>query len=719
MEQAGSAVSRIGVEDLEWLLASLCQLHHLPFDAELLRRECPPPHDLQSVLKALGGVGLKARSTVLDAATLRRVSLPFIAFERTSRDTATDGGGTHPALVTLVLIVESDSDRVLFFPAGSDKSSTLPLAEFLARFEARVLVVERKSPETEAADACAVGGPRSEPFGFRWFGPELLRHKSVWRDVLLASLAIQLLGLGLPLFTQVVIDKVVVHQTMSTLQVVGTGMAIFVMFSTGMAWIRQQLILHVGNKVDAVLAGTVFRHLIRLPHPYFHHRPTGTLIARLQGVETIRDFITGAAISLILDVPFMLLFLAVMFFYSWQLTVIAIVLIVLLAGLSLAITPLLRKRLNQQFLLGARNQAFLTEHVAGMETVKALQMEPRLERRYGDYLGSYLESSYRTRSLANTYQTLSQGLEQVQTLAILIVGALLVMGNDGFTIGMLVAFQMFASRLSQPVLRLTGLYQEFQQAGIAVRRLADLMDCPPEPHTLLPSRRTRHDGRIEVAGLGFRYGEHAPWLYRGFDLVIPAGKTIAVIGPSGCGKSTLAKLMLGFLLPTEGAIRIDGVDNRFLAANELRQVFGVVPQETVLFSGTVYDNLIAAAPEASFEDVEMACRMAKIHEHIQSLPQGYQTEVGEKGAGLSGGQKQRIAIARALLKRAKALIFDEATSNLDSATATAFAETVNQLKGQVTMIFIAHQLPRNLELDGIVRMGQEAATPAAAPGGRR
>jgi ATP-binding cassette, subfamily B, bacterial HlyB/CyaB len=718
MGQASLPASNIGAADVQWLLASLCQLHHIPLDAELLCRQCPPPHDMAQLLKAMDGLGLKTQLARLGGGSFKRLSLPFIAFEKADVSSGGTLSETHPALVTLVLIIESDGERVLFFPSGSDKPQTLPVPEFLVRFEPDILTIERILPEPAETDAGLVAGRKPQPFGFRWFVPELLRHKSIWREVLLASLAIQLLGLGLPLFTQVVIDKVVVHQTLSTLQVVGAGMAIFMLFSAGMGWIRQQLILHTGNRVDAVLGSAVFRHLLRLPHLYFHHRPTGTLIARLHGIETIRDFITGAAVSLILDLPFMLVFLAVMFFYSWQLTLIAITLIALLSGLSFAITPLLRARLNRQFLLGARNQSFLTEYVAGMETVKALQMEPQLENRYGDYLGSYLDATYRTRSLANTYQTLSHTLEQIQTLGILVVGALLVMSSDGFTIGMLVAFQMFASRLSQPVLRLTGLYQEFQQASIAVKRLADLMDCPPEPHTLIPSRRNQAEGRIDVAGLGFRYADTQPWLFRELDLTIPSGKSIAITGPSGCGKSTLARLLLGFVMPGEGSIKVDGIDTRFLAANELRQAYGVVPQETVLFSGTVYDNLIAAAHQASFQDVETACRMAEIHEHIQGLPQGYQTEIGEKGAGLSGGQKQRIAIARALLKRAKVLIFDEATSNLDPATAEAFAQTINQLKGQVTMIFIAHQLPRNLQLDGVIRMGETQSTAESIQAGQ-
>jgi subfamily B ATP-binding cassette protein HlyB/CyaB len=703
MQQETPSPGDINNADFVRLLASLCQLHRIPFDADLVIRQNPPPHTLTQLLKALGDMGLKTQTARFDVRSCKRMVLPFIAFEKAV------SFEPHPASTDLALIVQSDGEQVAYFSAGTDQPHSVSVDEFLAHYEPDVITIERTIPEPAEEGADLNPGLKRQPFGFKWFMSELLKHKTIWRDVLLASLAIQLLGLGMPLFSQVVIDKVVVHQTLSTLQVVGVGMFIFMMFSAGMGWIRQQLILHTGNRVDAALGTSVFRHLLRLPHLYFQNRPTGTLIARLHGIETIRDFITGAAVSLILDLPFMVVFLAVMFFYSWQLTLIAVALIALLAGLSFAITPILSKRLNKQFMLGARNQSFLTEYMSGMETVKALQMEPQLETRYGDYLAGYLGANYQTRSLANTYQTVSNLLEQFQTLAILVVGALLVMNNDGFTIGMLVAFQMFSSRLSQPVLRLTGLYQEFQQASIAVKRLGDLMDCPPEPHTLIPTRRTQVEGRIEITGLGFRYADTQPWLYRGLNLIIPPGKTVALMGPSGCGKSTLSKLLLGFLMPAEGIIKIDGVDTRFLSANELRNSFGVVPQETILFSGTVYDNLIAAAPHASFEDVETVCRMAEIHDHIQSLSQGYQTEIGEKGAGLSGGQKQRIAIARALLKRPKILIFDEATSNLDPITAEAFAKTINQLKGQATMIFITHQLPKALQVDGLVQLGGQVA----------
>ena len=304
------------------------------------------------------------------------------------------------------------------------------------------------------------------------------------------------------------------------------------------------------------------------------------------------------------------------------------------------------------------------------------------------------------------------------TLSILVVGALLVMDSSnsgtGFTVGMLVAFQMFAGRMSQPMLRLVGLWQEFQQANIAVKRLGDILDMPQEPHALIPHREQAGNGLLTIHSLAFRYGDQLPWLYRNLEIAFKPGHLSVIMGPSGCGKSTLAKLMLGFYQPQEGHIALDGKDIRYLAANELRSVFGVVPQDTVLFSGTLYENLVMAHPHASFDDVIAACKAAEIHEVIEKLPAGYQTEIGERGTGLSGGQKQRIAIARALLKRPKILIFDEAVSNLDQQTAEHFARTINKLKGKVTMLFITHQIPRGLQVDEVFSFDGQSHTTAVA-----
>lgn len=476
-----------------------------------------------------------------------------------------------------------------------------------------------------------------------------------------------------------------------------------------MTWVRQYLVLHTGNRVDAVLGTRVFDHLFALSPRYFEYRATGVIVARLHGVETIREFVSGAAVSLMLDIPFLVIFLAIMFWYSWQLSLIAVGLLGTITVLSVIVAPIIRNRLNKQFLVGARNQAFLTEYVAGFETVKSLQMEPQLKGRYGDYIAEYLAATFRTRQLSNTYSVAANGLEQMMTLAILMVGAWLVMQNDGFTVGMLVAFQMFAGRLSQPLLRLVGLWQEFQQAGIAIKRLGDIMNAPAEPISLVPQRGKATGGGIEIEDIAFRYGPEQPWLYRNLSISLPPGRCLALMGPSGSGKSTLAKLLQGFYFPEEGRITLDGRDLRHLAANELRSHFGVVPQETILFSGTLYENLILANPRASFEQVVQACQWAEIHDTIEKLPKGYQTEVGERGVGLSGGQKQRIAIARALLKQPRVLIFDEATANLDPQTAEHFARTVNRLKGKATMLFIAHQLPKGLQVDEVVTLGEHGA----------
>ena len=675
--------------EFAWLVGSVCQINRLPFDPALLLQRYPAPHSLRQLIEALNSFGFRTGE-----GDIAKAAFPCIGFVA--------GDKPQPAI-----LVKRDAERLLYFVAGSQTPQTAPAASLKEMFEPRVILVQR---ETAAEPAAGDGAPVERKFGFGWFWAEFAKHKRIWRDVLAASLFIQLIGLTTPLGTQVVIDKVVVHQTESTLIAIAVGLGMFLLFNAAMGWLRHYLVLHTGNRVDAVLGSQVFRHLLRLHLPYFEHRPTGTLVARIHAVEMIRSFMTGAAVSLILDFPFLLIFAAVMFAYSWQLTLIALGILLVVAGISIGVTPLLRARLNRQFLLGARNQAFLTEYVAGMETVKSLQMEPRLEGRYDEMLASYLASGFATRQLSNTYNVIANALEQAMTLAILCVGALLVMRNDGFTIGMLVAFQMFASRMSQPMLRLASLWQEFQQASIAVKRLGDIMDAPAEPYALTPSRTAQGKGEIRISDLSFRYSPEHPYLYRNLNIALKPGKLTVLTGHSGSGKSTLAKLLLGFYQPTDGRIEIDGRDIRHLSANELRQYFGIVPQETYLFSGTIYENLIAASPSAGFDDVLQACRIAEIHETIEKLPKGYHTEIGEHGVGLSGGQKQRLAIARAMLKRPRILIFDEATSSLDQQTAERFSQTVNKIKGMATVLFIAHQLPRGLAVDEVFALSAEKAS---------
>lgn len=704
--------SPIAQEHFLWVLGSVSRIHKVPFDPRLVLHQVSPPFTLAKLLSVAAELGIEAKLHETDPVSLANRDLPCLVMEAStdpqeaapeSKANASDGDDDASETVpyTPALLARIDAEKVLYFSAGTDQPQTEPTASFAPRCQPFAVVFHPK----EVAQPADELDSKPARFGFRWFIPELLRYKRIWREVLLASLAIQIIGLTTPLFTQVVIDKVIVHQTMNTLAVVAVALFMFTVFGAAMTWVRKYLVLHTGNRIDAVLGERVFRHMFELPLRYFDSRPTGTLIARVHGVETIREFIAGAAVTLILDLPFLIIFMAVMFYYSWQLTLIVLGILATIAVLSLAVTPTLRQRLNDQFQLGARNQAFLTEYVNGMETVKSLQMEPQLREKFGDFLASYLGASFRSRQLSNSYNVAANTLEQIQTLAVLGVGAWVVMSNTGFTIGMLVAFQMFASRLAQPVLRMVGLWLQFQQADIAVKRLGDVLNAPTEPYSVTPSRAPGGEGRIEIEDLSFRYSEEHLYLYRGFNLQVTAGSMVAVMGPSGSGKSTLTKLLQGFYQPNDGRILVDGHDIRHLSANELRANFGVVPQETMLFSGTVYENLLMANPHASFEQIVQACRLAEIHTTIERLPKGYQTVLGEHGTGLSGGQRQRIAIARALLKRPKILIFDEAVSHLDSATADHFAKTVNSLKGKVTMLFITHQLPKGLKTDDVVIIG--------------
>jgi subfamily B ATP-binding cassette protein HlyB/CyaB len=694
-----------------WVIEGLCGIHRKPFSRHLATQQLVPPYGFDTLIPALKEFGFSATRHKLKLASLHKEAFPLVV-EMHGKAVHDDPGSIAGQLSSPALVLQADGANVLIVEQEDEAPRTISLSDFAARFCGAVI---RVAPVVEdAGDADSIEQSRRQrKFGFRWFLPELLKHKKLWQEVLVASLVIQLIALATPLFTQAVIDKVVVHRTQSTLVVIALGMGVFMVFSAVLTWLRQYLVLHTGNRVDAVLGSSVFSKLFQLPPMYFQHRPTGVIAARLQGVETIREFISSAAVSLVLDLPFLLIFVAVMFYYSVTLTLIVLAVLTLITGLSVAVAPLFQTRLQEQFQLGARNQAFLTEYVAGVETVKSLQLEPQLNSKYSGFLASYLSASFQTRQLANTYNSAANLLEQFMSLLILAIGAYTVMRDPTFSIGMLIAFQMFSGRLSQPMLRLVGLWQQFQQASLSVQRLGDLMNAPAEPYSLVPARDWNPRGEIQIETVAFKYAEHLPVVYQNLSLAITPGQTIGIMGPSGCGKSTLAKLLQGFYQPSAGRILIDGIDIRYLSANELRAYFGVVPQETVLFSGTIYDNLLMACPSAGLDQIIAACKMAEIHTAIEALPKGYQTEIGERGAGLSGGQKQRIAIARALLKRPSILVFDEATSALDPVTAEQFAKTVNALRGKVTMLFISHGLPKGLRVDAIYRLGPQGAQQVA------
>ncbi|HET7865784.1 MAG TPA: ABC transporter transmembrane domain-containing protein, partial [Burkholderiaceae bacterium] len=462
----GAGTAAIPQAQFLWAIGSICALLRKPFSAELVEREFPPPCSHTTLIRAGRAVGLRVKPVKLKRSNLDRMVFPLLVGLTPSSEPDTNSS-------CLGIVTAAADGQVVLFRAGSNQAETLTCEDFLALGNGEAWLV---APEGEAvSDPDAAGTMRQ--FGFRWFIPELLKHRHVWREVLLASLALQLIALATPLFTQAIIDKVVVHRTQSTLIAIAFAMVIFTIFTSLLTWVRQYLVLHTGNRVDAVLGAAVWEHLLRLPVRYFQYRPTGVVAARLHGVETIRDFMSGAAVSLVLDLPFLAICLGVMLWYSVALTAIALGILAVITLVSVLVAPLFQARLNEQFLLGARNQAFVTEHIGGFETVKSLQMEPQLRQRYGDYLASYLQSGFKTKQIGNTYNVFASTMDQLQTLLILMVGAWTVMTDQSFTIGMLVAFQMFAGKLSQPVLRIVGLWSQFQQASLSVQRLGDVMNA--------------------------------------------------------------------------------------------------------------------------------------------------------------------------------------------------------------------------------------------------
>lgn len=548
-----------------------------------------------------------------------------------------------------------------------------------------------------------------ESFGWSWFLKAFFKNKEAVRHAVVASLVLQLIGLGFPLATQAIVDKVIPNQALNTLIALGSGVAIFALFNAVISWLRQQLLLRLANKIDANLAQEVYERLVTLPLNYFESRATGVIINRVHGVERVREFFAGAFLLIVLELPFMLIFLGLMLFYSLQLSAIVLGFLALMLVVSFAVGPVLRERSQVQFTQGAKLQGFMTEQIAATETLKSLQLESSSQRQFAELNSKYLEATLHTKELGNSYGTFMQLCEQLMNVSVLCLGAYIASdasSSTGLTIGMLVAFQMFASKVTQPLLKLSGYWQELQQVRTAISQLGDVMNTAPENYRYLASSVSAKTGSLSIQGLGFRYAGNRPFLYEDFNADVAPGSLVLITGPSGSGKSTLAKILQGLYPAYSGTIKIDDRDIRSMSVNELRSYFGVVPQEAVLFSGSIQDNLLDSAPGSNLEHAVQACKMAGIHTEIENLPEGYATKLGERGVGLSGGQRQRIAIARALLKRPKILVLDEATSGLDSASAEKIAHAVNALKGKVSILFIAHKVPTSLLVDTHLSIGR-------------
>jgi subfamily B ATP-binding cassette protein HlyB/CyaB len=529
-------------------------------------------------------------------------------------------------------------------------------------------------------------------FDISWFIPALVKYRRLLRDVLVASFFLQILALITPLFFQVVIDKVLVHKGITTLEVLAIGLFVVSIFEVMMGGLRTYLFSHTTSRVDAELGSKLFSHLTHLPLAYFQARRVGDSVARVRELETIRDFLTSSAQTVVLDLFFAIVFLAVMWLYSPALLLVVLITLPLYAIVVAVVGPMLRRRLDEKFIRGAENQSFLVEAVTGVETLKAMAVEPQMQNRWERQLAGYIESSFKARMLANWGSQAIQLIHKLATVALLFFGARLVI-NGKLTVGELVAFNMLAGQVAGPVLRLAQLAQDFQQARIAVDRLGDILNSPAEP-IVSPSRASLPDieGRISLENVGFRYRPDGPEILSDVSLEVSAGEIIGIVGPSGSGKSTLTKLIQRLHTPERGRLLVDGVDLSMVDPSWLRRQVGVVLQESLLFNRTVRENIALTDPAMPMAKVVEAAKLAGAHDFILELSEAYDTPIDERGGNLSGGQRQRLAIARALATEPKILIFDEATSALDAESEEIIQANLKKMTVGRTVIIIAHRL---------------------------
>ena len=528
-------------------------------------------------------------------------------------------------------------------------------------------------------------------FDVTWFIPQIVRYRRLIGEVLLITLMINLLGLAAPLFFQNVVDKVLVHDSLDTLTVLGIGFVAVSVWETAFGWLRTRLYSETSQKIDVELGARLFRHLLGLPLGYFEHRRVGDIAMRVRQLETIREFLTNASLSVLIDPVFTLVFLAVMWLYSVKLFLISVLTIPAYIAVAVLITRPLQARIEEKFERGAANNALLVESIGGITTVKASAVEPQWQVRWEQQLAGYSAASQQVINLGNTGSQLIQLVSKLNMAAILYFGAKAVITHD-MTVGGLVAFNMFAQRVSGPVIRMAQLWQDFQQVRIAIDRLGDVLNQPIEPgagsRTALPAIR----GEVRFDDVRFRYGLEGPWTIDGVSLEIAAGTSLGIVGSSGSGKSTLTKLLQRLYVPQGGRITVDGVDITQIDPVWLRRQIGVVLQENLLFNRSIRDNIALANPALPIEQVIAVAQLAGAHDFILRLPMGYDTPIEERGSNLSGGQRQRLAIARALITNPRILILDEATSALDAESEEVIQNNLSAITAGRTVVIISHRL---------------------------
>ena len=610
---------------------------------------------------------------------------------------------TFPAMLKTTdgyfLILKADSDKCLIVTEENSAPKIISMEKLCEIWHGEILLFIPRMMSS-----------RDIKFGFKWFIPTIIKYKTPLIEVLFAALFMQILALLSPLITQSVIDKVLVHNSLSTLDVLAIGLLIIAIFETILSVARNYIFTHTASKIDVILSCRLFNHLFRLPMRYFETRRIGDTVARVRELENIRRFLTGVPMTTLLDAMFIIVYIVVMLFYSTKLTLVTIASIPILALISALVTPVLKSRLDEKFNCGAESQSYLVEAVTGVQTIKSFAIEPTVQKKWEGLLANYTKAGFKTSILSGNAGAAAQLVQKIFDLAILWLGARLVIAGQ-LTVGQLVAFRMLAGRVSSPVLRLVQMWQDFQQTSISVQRLGDIFNTKPEPtmdnsKTRLPAIR----GDIRFDKVSFRYRTDGAEVIKNMSFGIRPNTVVGIVGRSGSGKSTISKLIQRLYIPESGKILIDGVDLSLADPNWLRTQIGIVLQENFLFNASVRENIALQNPAASMDEIIRAAKIAGAHEFILELSEGYDTMVGEKGTGLSGGQKQRIAIARALLTNPKILIFDEATSALDYESESIIQQNLKEICKGRTVLIIAHRLStlKDADLIMVIERGQLA-----------
>lgn len=660
-------------------LSIFAKLHRISINDEQIKYKFAQNGKLtqSQLLLAAKELGLKAKLLTKNKERLPFFHLPVLVWRN---------DGKHFILAK----IDQENKRYLIHDLENNQPVILSEEEFEQIYQQQIIAFTSRVSVLDSL----------RKFDFTWFIPAVIKYRRIFMEVIIASIFLQFFALITPLFFQVVMDKVLVHQGFSTLNVIATALCIVVIFEISLSAIRTYIFSHTTSRVDVELGAKLFRHLLLLPSAYFDSRRVGDTVARVRELEHIRTFLTGQTLTSLLDLCFTFIFLAVMWYYSPTLTLTVLISLPCYMAWSAFISPILRQRLNEKFARNADNQAFLVESVNAVNMIKAMAITPQMVENWDKQLAGYVQAGFNATKIANIGQHGVQLIQKIVMIINLWLGAHLVISGK-LSVGQLIAFNMLAGQVVSPVIRLAQLWQDFQQVGISVERLGDILNTPTEipSNKLMPSEI---QGEIVFDDISFKYRPDNKAIISHLSLRIQAGEVIGIVGRSGSGKSTLAKLIQHLYPLDHGKILIDGTDISLVDPSWLRRQISVVQQDNVLLNRSIRENIAITSPSMPLEQVILAAKLAGADEFISELAEGYDTIVGEYGANLSGGQRQRIAIARALVNNPKILIFDEATSALDYESESIIMRNMQQICQGRTVIIIAHRLSTVQQANRIV-----------------